>query len=102
MTGPEGEFYSAEDADSLVQAGKPDRAEGAFYVWTKDELDRVLGPDRAKIFDYVYGVQAQGNAAGSDTSGELAGKNILMEQRSLEETANDVGLYGINGSGYAS
>src|SRR4029077_18768758 len=32
MTGPEGGFYSAEDADSLVQTGKPDRAEGAFYV----------------------------------------------------------------------
>src|SRR5437867_8280366 len=37
MTGPEGGFYSAEDADSLVQAGKPDHREGAFYVWTKDE-----------------------------------------------------------------
>src|SRR5258707_13107044 len=33
MTGPEGEFYSAEDADSMVQAGKPAQAEGAFYVW---------------------------------------------------------------------
>jgi uncharacterized protein YyaL (SSP411 family) len=42
MTGPEGEFYSAEDADSLVQAGKPDYAEGAFYVWTKDQVDNVL------------------------------------------------------------
>ena len=89
MTGPQGEFYSAEDADSLVHAGKPDRAEGAFYVWTKDEIDHVLGPDRAKIFDYVYGVQSQGNAAGSDTSGELAGKNILIEQHSLEGTAKE-------------
>src|SRR5260370_29390997 len=79
MTGPKGGFYSAEDADSLVQAGKPDHREGAFYVWTKDEVDHALGPDRAKVFDYVYGVEAKGNAADSDTSGELAGKNILSK-----------------------
>jgi uncharacterized protein YyaL (SSP411 family) len=89
MTGPGGEFYSAEDADSLVQAGKLDHAEGAFYVWTKDEVDHILGPDRAKFFDYVYGVEAGGNAAESDTSGELAGKNILIERHSEEDAAKE-------------
>jgi uncharacterized protein YyaL (SSP411 family) len=89
MTGPEGGFYSAEDADSLVQAGKPDHREGAFYVWTKDEVDHALGPDRAKVFDYVYGVEAKGNAADSDTSGELAGKNILIERHSVEDAAKE-------------
>jgi uncharacterized protein len=89
MTGPGGEFYSAEDADSLVQARKPDHAEGAFYVWTKGEVDRVLGPDRAKVFDYVYGVEAAGNAAESDTSGELAGKNVLIERHSVEDAAKE-------------
>src|SRR5260370_25741041 len=69
MSGPEGEFYSAENADSLVQEGKPDQAEGAFYVWKKDDIDHVLGPDRAKVFDYVYRVGAHGTAASSDTSG---------------------------------
>ena len=88
MTGPEGGFYSAEDADSLVQAGKPDHAEGAFYVWTKDEVDHALGPDRARVFDYVYGVEATGNAE-SDTSGELAGKNILIERHFVEDAAKE-------------
>ena len=87
MTGPEGEFYSAEDADSLVQAGKPDRAEGAFYIWTKDEVDFALGPDRGKVFDYVYGVEARGNAFDSQTSGDLAGKNILIERYSAGDAA---------------
>jgi len=87
MTGPEGEFYSAEDADSLVQAGKPDRAEGAFYVWTKDEVDYALGPDRGKVFDYVYGVEPRGNAFDSQTSGDLAGKNILIERYSAGDAA---------------
>jgi uncharacterized protein YyaL (SSP411 family) len=89
MTGPAGEFYSAEDADSLLEAGKPDHAEGAFYVWTKDEVDHTLGADRAKIFDYVYGVESAGNAADSDASGELAGKNVLIEQHSPEEAAKE-------------
>jgi uncharacterized protein YyaL (SSP411 family) len=73
MTRLKGGFYSAEDADSLIRAGKPDNGEGAFYVWTKDEIDHALGPDSAKVFDYVYGVEAKGNATDSDTSGELAG-----------------------------
>jgi uncharacterized protein len=88
-TGPTGEFYSAKGADSLIQAGKPDRAEGAFYVWTKDEIDHALGTDRAKVFDYVYGVEANGNAAHSDASGELAGKNVLIERHSPEEAARE-------------
>ena len=87
MTGPEGEFYSADDADSLVQAGKPDRAEGAFYIWTKGEVDYALGPDRGKVFDYVYGVEARGNAFDSQTSGDLAGKNILIERYSAGDAA---------------
>jgi uncharacterized protein len=89
MTGPEGGFYSAEDADSLVQAGKPDHREGAFYVWTKDEVDHVLGPERAKVFDHVYGIEAKGNAGDSDTSGELAGKNILIERHSVADVARE-------------
>ncbi len=89
MTGPEGGFYSAEDADSLVQANKPDHREGAFYVWTKDEVDHALGPERAKVFDYVYGVEAKGNAGDSDTSGELAGKNILIERHSVADVARE-------------
>src|SRR3954464_8080770 len=33
MTGPEGQFYSAEDADSAVDPARPrDKSEGAFYV----------------------------------------------------------------------
>ena len=89
MTGPEGGFYSAEDADSLVQAGKPDHREGAFYVWTKDEVDHALGPERVKVFDHVYGVEAKGNAGDSDTSGELAGKNILIERHSVADVARE-------------
>ena len=54
MTSQEGGFYSAEDADSPVGRDRdPARknAEGAFYVWTKQEIDDALGED-APIFSF--------------------------------------------------
>jgi uncharacterized protein YyaL (SSP411 family) len=102
MTSKEGGFFSAEDADSPVvagiglsavasaKAGDPGHgktAEGAFYVWTKKEIDEALG-DAAEIFDFHYGVQAHGNAPeGSDPHDEFRGKNILIERHTVAETA---------------
>lgn len=50
-----------QDADSLDTAGK--KSEGAFYVWTADEIDEVLGTDseRARVFKRHYYVKPQGN-----------------------------------------
>ena len=93
MTSKEGGFFSAEDADSPVVGGIGDpghekTAEGAFYVWTKKEIDAALG-DAAEIFDFHYGVQAHGNAPeGSDPQDEFRGKNILIERHTIAETAN--------------
>src|SRR6516165_4502288 len=91
MMSKEGGFFSAEDADSPVAAGADGRhaktAEGAFYIWTKKEIDDALG-DSAEIFDFHYGVQAHGNAPeGSDPHDEFRGKNILIERLTIAETA---------------
>jgi uncharacterized protein YyaL (SSP411 family) len=90
MTSPDGGFYSAEDADSVV-AGSGDpghKAEGAFYVWTKHEITDALS-DTAEIFSFHYGVEENGNAPpGIDPHGEFTGKNILIERHSIAETAN--------------
>src|SRR6266545_3431007 len=92
MTSKEGGFFSAEDADSPVAAGvdrgHPETKEGAFYIWTKKEIDDALG-DAAEIFDFHYGVQAHGNAPeGSDPQDEFRGKNILIERHTIAETAH--------------
>jgi len=88
MTSAEGAFYSAEDADSLLEPGKPEHAEGAFYVWTRDQIVQALGEERTKIFSAYYGVSANGNApAGSDPHGEFTNKNILIQRQSMSETA---------------
>jgi uncharacterized protein len=91
MTSQEGGFFSAEDADSPVTGIADPRhsetAEGAFYVWTKKEIDDALG-DAAESFDFHYGVQPHGNAPeGSDPHDEFRGKNILIERRTVADTA---------------
>jgi uncharacterized protein YyaL (SSP411 family) len=92
MRAPEGGFYSAEDADSLVEKGKPEHAEGAFYVWEAGEIERALGPERAAIFRFDYGVEKHGNVPGrQDPQGELKGKNILAARHTPAETAAKFG-----------
>ncbi len=87
LTSNEGGFFSAEDADSLFEHGKPEHGEGAFYIWTKKEIDTALG-NAAEIFDFHYGVQSHGNAPeGSDPQDEFRGKNILIERHTIAETA---------------
>ncbi len=57
MTTENGAFYSSLDADSDTPEGELE--EGAFYVWTKDELKSVLKEDYDIFSDY-YNVNAYG------------------------------------------
>jgi uncharacterized protein YyaL (SSP411 family) len=87
MTDKDGGFYSAEDADSLLEHGKPEHGEGAFYVWTKAEIEHLLGEDAA-LFGRFYGVEPDGNApAGSDPLGEFRGKNTLIQRLDISAAA---------------
>lgn len=56
MTGPEGAFYSAEDADSQGE-------EGLFYTWTKSEIEALLD-ERAPEYCGVYDISKNGNFEG--------------------------------------
>jgi uncharacterized protein len=92
MTHAEGAFYSAEDADSIIDPSQPlVKGEGAFYIWTADEI-RVcaarlpIASGAAEWFHYRYGVEERGNVA-HDPHGEFTGKNILYQAHTLEETA---------------
>ena len=87
MTAKEGGFFSAEDADSVFEHGKPARGEGAFYTWSKKELAAALGSS-AEIFNFHYGVQPDGNVPpAADPHAEFTGKNILIELQPAAETA---------------
>jgi len=91
MRSPEGGFYSAEDADSLMAAGRPEHGEGAFYVWEAGQIEKVLGPEAA-LFDFYYGVEPAGNVPpAKDQQGEFRGKNILVVRHTLAEAARKFG-----------
>jgi uncharacterized protein len=85
LTGPDGGFLSAEDADSPRPEAPGESGEGAFYVWQKQEIEEILGGDAA-IFCYHYGVEDTGNAP-FDPQHEFTGRNILFAAHTQEETA---------------
>ena len=53
----EGAFAASLDADS-------EGVEGKFYVWTKAEIEEVLGAADARVFARVYDVTPDGNWEG--------------------------------------
>ena len=68
-----------------ASARAPREGEGAFYVWTAAEIDRLLGEDAA-IVRRRFGIEDGGNAL-ADPQGEFTGQNILYVAQSLEDVA---------------
>ena len=71
MPGPEGGFYSTQDADSEGEEGK-------FFVWSHDEVLRILGEEAGEIFCRIYDVSDLGN---------FEGKNIIHPILTVEQAA---------------
>jgi len=79
LTHPEGGFYSAEDADSASDPARPkEKSEGAFYIWSRQEIVDALGEQDAEVFSRYFGVKANGNVD-EDPHGEFTGRNILYQ-----------------------
>jgi uncharacterized protein YyaL (SSP411 family) len=76
LTNPEGGFYSSLDADSEGEEGK-------FYVWTREELQKVLGAEEALAAAY-YSCTGLGNWE--------HGRNILHRRQSDANFATEHGL----------
>ena len=87
MTDAGGGFYSAEDADSVIDPEEPHiKGEGAFYVWSDEEIRALVPEPEAGWFCHRYGVADGGNVA-NDPHQEFINRNILYEAATLEETA---------------
>jgi len=84
MTSPEGAFYSAEDADSEGEEGK-------FYIWTSDELEKILSQEEVDLALRVFNVEKAGNFA-EEASGRKTGANILHLKKPLVEIASELKL----------
>ncbi len=75
MQAPDGGFAAAQDADSPG-------GEGAFFVWTVQQLTEVLNRDEAQAVVLRYGMRPEGN---------FEGANILQVAAPLEVVAQRVG-----------
>ena len=91
LSGGHGGFFAAEDADSAIDGSPASHAEGAFYVWTFEEIEARLGGDDARLFAHVYGVEREGNM-GNEAVPELPGANVLYRARTDAEAAGDFGI----------
>lgn len=88
MQSKEGGFFSAEDAESALDADQPGvKEEGEFYLWKHSEIQRLLGSEVGAIFSYRFGVEESGNAL-HDPMHIFVGKNILYHAHTLKETAD--------------
>jgi uncharacterized protein YyaL (SSP411 family) len=76
MTAPEGGFYSTQDADSEGEEGK-------FFLWTPAEVQALLPPQDARLFNLYYDVSERGN---------FEGKNILHVAKSAAVIAQGAGI----------
>jgi uncharacterized protein YyaL (SSP411 family) len=71
LAAPQGGFYAALDAESEGEEGK-------FYVWSQEELEKVVGPELAPLAQAALGITPEGN---------FEGKNILTRPFSLDDLA---------------
>ncbi|HMQ68411.1 MAG TPA: thioredoxin domain-containing protein [Ignavibacteria bacterium] len=87
----EGGFFSAEDAESALDHDKPGaKAEGAYYLWEKEELEEILTKDEAEIFNFFYGIQNMGNTL-NDPHEVFGKKNVLFIANDIFDTAKQFG-----------
>ena len=91
MRDPEGGFYSAEDADSAPDPERPDETEeGAFYLWTAEQIRAALDEPAASWFCARYGVEERGawvlyEALGVDEVARAAGAGEEEVAAALEQ-----------------
>ena len=78
MTAPSGGFYSAEDADS-------EGREGWFYVWTPDEVSKILGPELGELFCRFFDISPAGNFEHGKSIAHISTPQpVFAEQRGIE------------------
>jgi uncharacterized protein YyaL (SSP411 family) len=84
-----GAFWTAQDAYNYIPGfGKPELANGAFYVWDYAEIKRIFGAKADLVFRF-YGMSDGGNTPrGIDPA--ITGKNLLwMREQELVREKHD-------------
>ncbi len=93
LSSPDGAFYGSLHSDSAAAGDANTLLEGAFYVWTYDELKEAIDRKDFKIVSWMLDVKPGGNLTpGSSENEVLAGKNVIRRKRSVPEAAKKFGV----------
>jgi uncharacterized protein YyaL (SSP411 family) len=84
MTAPSGGFYSAEDADSEGEEGK-------FYLWSMDEINKILGSEEAEMVIKIFNCEKDGNYIDPMIANKT-GYNILHTKKTIKELTSDFNI----------
>ena len=75
-----GLFVAGAGADSLVPRGKPVVVEGGYYLWTSDEIHRLLGARTGDIVAFHYGIKETDTLPQPRPESETRARFSLTEQ----------------------
>ncbi len=84
---PSGGFYSAQDADSPMSAANPRLGEGAYYLWTQPEIERVVGRDAAPLVTWHYGLSTNDIRPTAAAAMDSQEQRPLLGRHSVADTA---------------
>jgi len=82
LRSPEGAFHSAEDADSLDETGHSH--EGHFYVFTPDQIRRIIPEHLVQLALDWYEVTEEGNFEGRSIPCRLSNRGKLQRSEDVE------------------
>ncbi|KAK3372160.1 Six-hairpin glycosidase-like protein [Podospora didyma] len=96
---PNGGFVTSEAADSYYRRGDQHMREGAYYLWTRREFDKVVaggasdGQHASSIAAAYWGVQEDGNVPrDQDAYDEFINQNVLSVRSNAQELAKQLGI----------
>lgn len=78
MTGPGGEFYSSQDADSCG-------GEGGYYTFTPSEIKTALGEEGGNLFCRRFGITKAGNFENKNIPNLIDNDNFASEPDGIPE-----------------
>lgn len=85
MTDPQGGFYCGQDADS-------EGTEGKYYVFTKKEIEEVLG-EKAQGFCHWFGITEKGNFEGKNIPNLLENSEFQHIPEQIQDSAGKIYEY---------
>lgn len=86
MTDSEGGFYSAQDADS-------EGVEGKYYVFTPEEITKVLDNDDASFFSTYFDITKEGNFEGANIPNLMKHEDIKYDNEKVTRVCQKVYAY---------